>query len=325
MKHRHEKIGPAPARHGPHPGREIQVALGMRGQIQEREQLHRSEAKRQQSHRRQHAAGFPDQPQAACAPAPVRRPHQADYQPGEKDHLGRARQQLQRRHRCGDDDAPTALAPGAFSHERYQRHPGKGRDVVGPHQRVLHQAACGIDQSGHAGGQPVARPVARGVIHGHARQPEMREHECAQAPRLGQQEVDQRQRVECQRVPLREEGQAGGVERIPEGNFSMPKAFAVEMREGIAEAPVVAVEEGVAAEEHIPERHHHQHEQEQPKPGRSEPGVACPALARKERRARRRQCQRRAQALRSRGRGVRARCPFRTVHLPFNRRGMAAD
>ena len=47
MKHRHEKIGPAPARHGPHAGGEILVALRMRGQIEEREQLHRGQAKRE--------------------------------------------------------------------------------------------------------------------------------------------------------------------------------------------------------------------------------------------------------------------------------------
>ena len=116
----------------------------------------------------------------------------------------------------------------------------------------------------------------------------MREHESAQTPRLRQEQVNQRQRVERQGVPLREEGQAGGVERIPERNLPAPETLAVEMRQRITEAPVVAVEKRVAAHDHVPEDHHHQREQHQSEAARSEPGVARPSFAREERRARRR-------------------------------------
>ena len=247
-------------------------------QFEEGEQLRGGESAHE-SHHSNEAGGHAPVP-APRGSAPKRLPHhhRAQEQPGEQDDLRRSGHHLHSTGQSGDGEmaAPT-FTPCPFDQPHHPRHPAERGDVVRPEQAVDRQSVEGEGQAGDARAETAAGPALREHEHAGSAQHKMREREKIQRPRQRQQQVDERRRIECERVPLREEGEAIAIERIPQRQLAAPETFAMIMRQRIAEVAEVPQEERAPAQRHRAEVHQHQRRQQQRETPRTQPGIwrAC--------------------------------------------------
>ena len=219
--------------------------MGMLEQVEKRQKLRSA----QREHEHGQRAESPEElPARRPRFQPLSSPHHAEEHPGEEDDLWCAGQHLHRGGQRREGEGASAFAPADFRRAHDPGHPAQRRDVVRPHQRIERETIEGKRDAGHRRARAAARPTKGQPVHAHPGQPEMREAEGIQRPRHREQQVEQRAGVERERVPLREEGQAEIVERIPQRHFAAPEAIAMKQRQRIAEQTKVAVDEGLQSE-----------------------------------------------------------------------------
>ena len=137
------------------------------------------------------------------------------------------------------------------------------RDVAGPHPAIQRQPVPGEYQAGEARGHTVAEPAQRQKIHSDSRQKNMPQNKKVHRPRHGQQFVKERRRIQRQRVPLREKGNAAIVVRIPQRNRAPPEAIPQMISHRKPELPRIAVKKSVRAEHDVRIRNQQEHAQQQ--------------------------------------------------------------
>ena len=181
------------------------------------------------------ASPFPESAQTSLPPEflllnPISARQDQQDQPGRQDRLRPARQHLHRARHRPPDQRSAAFAPGPLPQPHHPRQPTEGRHVARPHQEVERQPVEGEDHPRQPRRQPVVRPALGQEIHPQPAPEQVRQAEERQRPRQRQQQVDEREGVKRQRVPLGQEGEAAVVERIPERQLAPPKALPMESR-----------------------------------------------------------------------------------------------
>ena len=91
----------------------------------------------------------------------------------------------------------------------------------------------------------------------------MKKVENPQSPRQRKQHVEQDGGIESHRVPLREKGQSGVVQRIPQRDLPLPKALFQVPGQRMTKLSVVAVKERMRAKDHVRVSHANNRQKEQ--------------------------------------------------------------
>src|SRR5437763_12149153 len=99
----------------------------------------------------------------------------------------------------------------------------------------------------------------------------MRNAKETQRPGQGRQKINQRQWIKSHRVPLRQERQAAGAQRIPCRQFSTPEAVTMIFGQRVAKAAVVAIEKCLPAKQYARKQRADQQREKQSESGYGEP------------------------------------------------------
>src|SRR6267378_4064169 len=99
----------------------------------------------------------------------------------------------------------------------------------------------------------------------------MRQTKETQRPRKREQKINKRAGIKRHRVPLSQKGETASAQRIPDRQFSAPKAVTMILRQRVSKASVVSIEKCLSAEDNRCEKRRDQQSQQQRKSRWSEP------------------------------------------------------
>ena len=120
----------------------------------------------------------------------------------------------------------------------------------------------------------------RQKVHANACEIQVKETEHTERPGKRQQQIDQREGIQCHRIPLSQEGQPAVVQGVPERKLATPKALAMVIRQRIAEDCEVAMKKSPPADDHLGIRGENQRREQRREAPWREPFIRCLGNAR---------------------------------------------
>ena len=180
---RHEEIHPAPAGYGPAEVRIAGIALRVRHQIEERQELCRRKSDGQSRDKGE----TPEQGLArrrifgrVCAgrwPEALLEPQRQQQGPGQRDDFRSAGQYLKHAGQCGEKDVTSTAAPRELHRQDHPRHPGEGGQMARPHEQVQGESVKSEPHACEGRGKGVSRPAPREKKHAQSGKPQVQQAE----------------------------------------------------------------------------------------------------------------------------------------------------